>query len=371
MLSRSRSRTSLAHRVINPCVVCVAARGGRGPGLRNGRGMWAARALLVFVLLGGSATAELRLTVYNTTAFGGPLSSNGTTSDGVSGPTTVGCNQSAEFVGSLIVPKGATLLGFAADVDVDVSTLRVWAGEFLVLQGTAGAEAAPTAKLWYSKQCDAATFCASAQCDTTQLASGYTVLSADEGSSLHQSDPYARAPLYFSWSGTNFDNWVTDSSACPGAAYTNCGNPNGAVYKAPAAGRVELTTYSNTNGTHHMAATSPAMKSWALAHGYTAQGTLGWLDAPGAVPKAPPLRRVDGSLELPANILAESPLPIRIHYARLCSSGAGGLTPSGHLSLLWSTGNSSASSLTTVPPSAFSPVLTDAQEAREAMRSRL
>ena len=67
-----------------------------------------------------------------------------------------------------------------------------------------------------------------------------------------------------------------------------------------------------------MAAASPAMKSWAVAHGYTAQGTLGWLDPPGAAPKNPTTtKRVDGSLALPPNILAETPLPLRIHYSRL------------------------------------------------------
>ena len=103
------------------------------------------------MLLATRSAAELRLTVYNTTAFGGPVSSNGTTSGAVSGATTVGCNQSAEYIGSMTPPPGATLLGFAADVDSDVSTLRVWVAEFLVLEGTMGAadEASPTAKLWY------------------------------------------------------------------------------------------------------------------------------------------------------------------------------------------------------------------------------
>lgn len=183
--------------------------------------------LLCLLAAAGSASAELRLAVYNTTAFGGPLSSNGTTSGGVSGTTTVGCNQSAEYVGSLAVPAGATLLGFAADVGADVLTLRVWAGEFLVLQSTSAAKASmPTA-----------------------------------------------------------------------------------------------------------------------------------------------MKRVNGALALPANILAESPLPVRIHYARLCSTGADGQASPGHLSLLWSVDNSS--SLVTIPAAAFSPVLTDAQEAREAMRTRL
>ena len=108
-------------------------------------------ALLYFLLLATHSAAELRLTVYSTTAFGGPVSSNGTTTGAVSGATTVGCNQSAEYTGSMTPPPGATLLGFAADVDSDVSTLRVWVAEFLVLEGTTGPvdDANPTAKLWY------------------------------------------------------------------------------------------------------------------------------------------------------------------------------------------------------------------------------
>jgi hypothetical protein len=245
----------------------------------------AAQLLLLTCLLSASTSAfgELRLAVYNTTAFGGPLSSNGTTSGGVSGATTVGCNQSAEYVGSVTVPADATLLGFAADVDSAVSTLRVWVAEFLVLQASTAAAAAPTAKLWYSSERDAVTFCASNQCDVTQKASGYTVLSADEGSVPGQNDGSAIAHLFFSWSGTNNDNWVTNSTACPGASYKSCGNPNGQVYETAAAGRLELVAYSNANGTHHMAAATTAMKAWATAHGYTAQGTLGYLDAPGAI----------------------------------------------------------------------------------------
>ena len=323
--------------------------------------------LLMLLLLAGSAAGELRLVVYNTTAFGGPHIFNGTTRGGVSGSTTVGCNQSAEYVGTLTPPAESTLLGFATDVDLDVSTLRVWVGEFLVLQATTAAGAVLPAKLWYSEQRDAVTFCASPQCDTTQKASGYTVLSADEGSARNQNDASTLTPLYFSWSATNLDNWVTNRSDCPGAAYKSCGNPNGVVYKAAAAGRLELIAYSNAKGTRHMAAASPTMKSWAVAHGYTAQGTLGWLDPPGTAPTTQKTKRVDGSLALPANILAESPLPVRIHYARLCFGGAGGKPSPGHLSLLWR----DKSSLATIPASALSPVLTDAQEAREAMRTRL
>lgn len=314
---------------------------------------------------------------YNTTAFGGPVSSNSTTSNGVSGATTVGCNQSAEYIGSLTPPPGTTLLGFAADVDPGVSTLRVWVAEFLVLQaavGHASSEDSPTDKLWYNKRRGSATFCASAGCDTTQRASGYSMLSADEGIVLDHSDPSALAPLYFSWSQTNLDNWVTNTTACPGAAYTNCGNPNGFVYRNAFAGRMELISYSNAKGTHHMAAASPAMKAWATAHGYHAQGTLGWLDPPGSSnPARSNAKRVTGKLALPPNILAESPLPIRIHYARLCSDDADGQPPPGYLSLLWSVDapDSEGSSLATIPASSLSPTLTSAQEAREAMRARL
>ena len=218
------------------------------------------------------------------------------------------------------------------------------------------------------------TFCASAGCDTTQRASGYAVLSADEGIVLNHSDPSALAPLYFSWSATNLDNWVTNTTACPGVTYTNCGNSNGMVYKNPSAGRLELISYSNAKGTHHMAAASPAMKEWASTHGYHAQGTLGWLDPPGSAdPARRNVTRVSGSLALPPNILAESPVPIRIHYARLCSEGADGQAPPGYLSLLWrvDTLNNNSSSLETIPASSLSPTMTKAQEAREYMRSRL
>ena len=176
-----------------------------------------ARCSLLLALVGGTA-AELQLAVYNTTAFGGPLASNGTTSGGIAGPTSVGCNQSAEYVGTLTAPPGASLLAFAAEVDADASTLRVWVAEFLVLE-------------------------------------------------------------------------------------------------------------ANT-----------ASKRW--------QGG-----------------KVAGLLALPPNILAENPMPIRVHYARICSGGAGSL------SLRW--GASAGSNMTVVPPDAFSPVLSDAQQAREAMRARL
>ena len=79
--------------------------------------------------------------------------------------------------------------------------------------------------------------------------------------------------------------------------------------------------------------------------------------------------KVAGLLALPPNILAESPIPIRVHYARIC---AGAAASAGSLSLLWSAhdNSSSNSELAIIPPGAFSPALSDAQEAREAMRAR-
>ena len=79
--------------------------------------------LPLLLLAGGAAAAELRLSVYNTTAFGGPLASNGTTSGGIAGPTSVGCNQSAEYIGMLTAPAGASLLAFAAEVGLDVKVI--------------------------------------------------------------------------------------------------------------------------------------------------------------------------------------------------------------------------------------------------------
>jgi hypothetical protein len=131
---------------------------------------------------------------------------------------------------------------------------------------------------------------------------------------------------------------------------------------------VEITSYRNANNSHHMAAATPRSKAWAIAHGYTAQGSLGWLDPPGATPAPHHTRKVAGLLALPPNILAESPMPIRVHYARIC---AGTSSSSGSLSLLWSTSSASSREPTIIPPGAFSPVLSDAQEAREAMRARL
>jgi hypothetical protein len=89
--------------------------------------------LLQQLLLG--ASAELWLGTFNNTAFGGALASSGTTTNGISGSTGVGCFQSAEFIGTLAAPtdQGDASLSFAADVDADVTTLRVWVADFLVL----------------------------------------------------------------------------------------------------------------------------------------------------------------------------------------------------------------------------------------------
>ena len=145
-----------------------------------------------------------------------------------------------------------------------------------------------TAKLWYNEARGDATLCLSAGCDRTQTNSGYTMLSADEGTFNPSAVPPPgmpggkghSTPLFFSWSQANTDNWVTNSSAQPGPTYKNSGNPDGFVYSWPGEGRIALETYVNANGTHHVAAATAASKAWALAHGYTAQGTLGYLDAP-------------------------------------------------------------------------------------------
>ena len=81
------------------------------------------------------AYAELRMHLYKNTALGGPVALNGTTSNGLSGPTSVGCDNSAEFIGTLVAPL-QSLLGFAADVDPDTSSLRLWVDDFLVLEFT-------------------------------------------------------------------------------------------------------------------------------------------------------------------------------------------------------------------------------------------
>jgi hypothetical protein len=214
-----------------------------------------------------------------------------------------------------------------------------------------------TAKLWRNAHRGDVVFCASPQCDSTQQASGYALLSADEGSTRlldHPGAPPSR-PLYFSWSASNQDNWVTSSRPCPGAAYTSCGNPDGRVYAEAAKGRLAITAFRNANGTHHMAAATPKMKRWALAHGYSvtfsSTGPLGWLDPPGGSPAAPApprppppasssRRRVAGILALPPNIMAEGPMTIRVHFARLCSAaGPSRVSRPGFLSLLWSAHN--------------------------------
>lgn len=89
-----------------------------------------------------------------------------------------------------------------------------------------------TAKLWFNAARGDVTFCLSTQCDHTQQASGYTLLSADEGTINPSSIPPPGMPggkgystqLYFSYSELNKDNWVTNSSAQPGPSYKNFGN---------------------------------------------------------------------------------------------------------------------------------------------------
>ena len=105
----------------------------------------------------------------------------------LAGPTAVGCNQSAEFIGTLALQPGDTHdggapLSFASEVDDDASTLRVWVDDYLVLDlnagsggggGGGGGGGVQTAKIWYSAARDGVVCCVSDGCDQTQKASGY------------------------------------------------------------------------------------------------------------------------------------------------------------------------------------------------------
>eukprot|EP00040_Diaphanoeca_grandis_P008597 m.45775 g.45775 ORF g.45775 m.45775 type:complete len:1168 (-) comp20058_c0_seq1:7-3510(-) len=163
------------------------------------------------------------------------------------------------------------------------------------------------AVLYYNPARGDVTFCLSDNCKKTQVASGYTVLSPNEGHAaatcsapacvlLCPGEPTCCCPasgadyqrLYFSWSATNQDNWVTNTSGCPNPAYQNCGNDDGAIYFKNASGRLSVTSFVNTNGTHHIAAATETSKQWALSHGYTAQGVLGYIDTPVAPPPPTP-----------------------------------------------------------------------------------
>jgi hypothetical protein len=277
------------------------------------------------------------------------------------------------MIGTLTPPalKAGASLSFAAEVDADLSTLRIWVADFLVLDANKAASC-HKAKLWYSTARKDATFCASEGCDETQKASGYAIHSSDEG--CVASPSHETTSLFFSWSATNLDNWVTNKNTQPGASYNNYGNPDGAVYSSAAAGRLELVTYKNADGTRHMAAATASMKAWALAHGYTANGTLGWMGVAGSGSRT----RLNASLALPASITSSGQLAIRIHHARTCdqpNTQPGPLTSgppggSGWFSLLWNAGTSS-SATQVIPANAFSTALSPAQEEREAMRKRL
>lgn len=146
-----------------------------------------------------------------------------------------------------------------------------------------------TAKLWYNAGRGDVTLCLSSDCDTTQTKSGYTLLSANEGTVNPSSIPPPgmpggeglAVPLFFSWSQVNKDNWVTNSSACPGPSYcANHGNPDGLIYCCAAKGRIALETFVNANGSHHIAAAKAHSKAWAVVHGYHSTGILGFLDSP-------------------------------------------------------------------------------------------
>ena len=95
------------------------------------------------------------------------------------------------------------------------------------------------AVLFYNAKRGDATLCLSETCKRTQIASGYEVLSANEGSSKAKCDAPACVllcpdmdtcccaasgadyePLFFSWSAQKQDNWVTNTTDCPGACET-------------------------------------------------------------------------------------------------------------------------------------------------------
>lgn len=163
------------------------------------------------------------------------------------------------------------------------------------------------AVLYYNAKRGDATLCLTAGCAQTQVASGYTVISADEGLSAAECDapacvlmcpsmdtcccPASGAdyqPLYFSWSPTHQDNWVSNSSSCPGPSYTNCGNADGAVYRRSSPGRIPLVSYVNSKRTHHIAAATAKSQTWAEGLGYVSEGILGYLEAPKPGPPPPP-----------------------------------------------------------------------------------
>ena len=91
------------------------------------------------------------------------------------------------------------------------------------------------AVLFYNAKRGDATLCLSEGCKRTQVASGYKVLSANEGSTKAKCDAPACVllcpdmdtcccqasgadyePLFFSWSAEKQDNWVTNTTKCPG-----------------------------------------------------------------------------------------------------------------------------------------------------------
>jgi hypothetical protein len=106
-----------------------------------------------------------------------------------------------------------------------------------------------SAKLWYNAARGDMSMCLSVGCDSTQQKSGYTLFSV-EGSVDPKNIPPPGMPgakgastkIYFSWSAANTDNWATNSSACPGPSYTNCGNADGFLYTTSAKGRVAMVS---------------------------------------------------------------------------------------------------------------------------------
>ena len=149
------------------------------------------------------------------------------------------------------------------------------------------------ATLFYNAKRGDATLCISEVCRKTQTASGYTVLFEEGYAPAPDVQPMYASPLYFAWSSANEDNWVTADAGKPGPSYTNFGNADGNVWKDGGGNRLAVVEFTLDAGAgngkaHHIAAASNASKTWALAHGYVAGATLGYLDALGPTPPPTP-----------------------------------------------------------------------------------
>jgi hypothetical protein len=169
---------------------------------------------------------------------------------------------------------------------------------------------APTsanAVLYFDEQRGDGIYCFKEVCKQAQINSGYKVISANAGASDASCDATACVllcpgmekcccpasgsdftQLYFHWSPTLLDNRVTNSSACPSTAYTNCGNADGSIYLYNQTGRLALISYSNAEKTHFIAAATQESQAWVESIGYTADSLLGFVDAPLPPTPTPP-----------------------------------------------------------------------------------